>query len=116
MSVADTPPVHVKHDRGVSGIFARIEERQRWHQMVTDAWYAGLAHAEAAHADDYRRGWNDALAHAEMVAAAQRRLGVSARVTSSGLTRWVVRGERRTRATFGKPHRKDYPGGAVPRW
>jgi hypothetical protein len=100
----------------VARVFALADERAMWERRVADAWRDGVAHAEALYDGEYQRGWDDGVAHAEMVESARRRLRVPARVTSAGQTRWVVRGERRTRATFGRPHKDDYTGGPVPKW
>lgn len=97
-------------------VIALSDERDRWVALALDYWRQGFAHGQALTAGEYQRGWDDGVAHAEMVAAAARRLRVPARVTSSGQTRWVVHGERRTRQTFALPHKNDYGGGPVPRW
>ena len=85
---------------------ALSDERQLWHQRITDAWHAGLAHGEAIHAGDYARGYTTAITEMK---AADRNL---VRALATHATIWAVRGQQRTRHTFAQPHPSDYPGSA----
>ena len=68
------------------------------------AYREGFAAGEAAHADDFERGFTEgvmALKHTQHDAA---------RLVQVESQRWQVRGERRARQTFGRPHPGDFPG------
>lgn len=81
------------------------------HRAWREGWHAGYADGYGAgHQDeaaDRDREWNRIArpvarggpAHADL----ERK-------------RWTVRGEQRTRETFGQPHPDDYPGGPVAAW
>lgn len=69
------------------------------------AYREGWAAAELAHADDYERGFADGCM------AVKRAHADAVRLVRDDAARWPVRGEQRTRATFGRPHPADYKGG-----
>jgi hypothetical protein len=57
------------------------------------------------------RSWSEGYAAAIAdVKAAQHALVNHLRGGVTEAQRWTVRGEARTRATFGQPHKDDYPG------
>jgi len=81
------------------------DERDLYLRMRLAAFREGWRAAEAAHADDYSRGYHDGVLrrkHAEHEAVEALRLY---------LCRWELRGGRRTRATFAEPHPADFTGG-----
>jgi hypothetical protein len=82
------------------------DERDRYLSRIRAAEVHGY---QRGHDDGYSAGWLDALAMVKRVehemVDAFNRMAVS----------WTVRGQRRTRATFGQPHPRDYPGGELPR-
>jgi hypothetical protein len=45
----------------VSGWLALSDERDAWSRLATETWRWGYAAAEAAHADDYARGYADGV-------------------------------------------------------
>lgn len=92
------------------GILALPGERELWHRRVNDAWRAGMAHGEAIHAQDYDRGYADAIA------SIKRTEQQIIRALRNHQTLWVVRGQKRTRETFAQPHPRDYAGGPVQPW
>jgi hypothetical protein len=58
------------------------------------------------------RSWSEgyATAIADVKAAEHGLVAVFRDVAETEARRWTVRGEPRTRATFGQPHKDDYPG------
>jgi hypothetical protein len=82
---------------------------------LSDALDAAEDHALAMWGDGYRAGAAGAFAagYAAAVAdvkAADHALHDHLRALPTEAERWAVRGEPRTRATFGQPHRDDHPG------
>ncbi len=71
------------------------------------AWSEGFAVGELAHADDYERGFLDGCM------AVKRAQHDAVRLVSDDALRWTVRGERRTRQTFARPHPDDFRGSAA---
>jgi hypothetical protein len=81
------------------------DERDLWQQWLFDAQRAA-----------YRAGYADGCADAQREAdrAWSQRLPLTVRDgpdhAEIEAARWEVRGERRTRETFGYPHPADFPG------
>lgn len=71
------------------------------------AFREGYAAAEARHADDYDRGYVDGV-------LARKRTGIRLyEEIRLEQRRWELRGEKRTRQTFGQPHPDDSPQAGV---
>ncbi len=95
----------------VADLFGRIDERQRHLELRDSAWKEGWL---AGHAIGYEAGRRDALAEE----SAQRREAAGlVREATAGPShavilrrRWALRGQARTRETFARPHKDDYPG------
>lgn len=90
----------------IASLLDLSDERDRQLKLRRAAFREGWRAAEAAHADDYSRGYHDGVLrrkHAEHEAVEALRLY---------LRRWELRGGRRTRATFAEPHPDDFTGGA----
>lgn len=96
-------------DQAVAELLDRSNERDLYTTRIgrayREGWAAGRAagyaagrQAEAAERD---REWN-------RIARPIARSSTSAAELEA--KRWTVRGERRTRETFGQPHPGDYPG------
>ena len=86
------------------------QSAERDHQLVLrlDAWREGYAAAAAQFAEHEARGYARAVAD---VKAAQHGLYSHLRgLREIEERRWTVRGQQRTRKTFGRPHPADYPG------
>ena len=89
-------------------LLAVSEERERHLELRLAAWRDGYAAAAAQFEEYEARGYARAVAD---VKAAQHGLYNHlrrCRETEDG--RWIVRGQQRTRKTFGHPHPADYPG------
>jgi hypothetical protein len=90
-------------------VIALSDERDEWERFAYDLaafmYQAGYAQgrADQAHADD--RAW---------AAATAERVVVGPTVAELEALRWNVRGERRTRETFGQPHPADHRGHQQP--
>ena len=58
------------------------------------------------------RSWSEgyAAAIADVKAAEHGLVAIFRDVAETEARRWTLRGEARTRATFGQPHKDDYPG------
>jgi hypothetical protein len=58
------------------------------------------------------RSWSEgyAAAIADVKAAEHGIVAIFRDVAETEARRWTLRGEPRTRATFGQPHQDDYPG------
>ena len=85
------------------------DELDRQLRLRLSAYRQGYAAAEAAHADDYDLGYADGV-------MARKRAGIRLyEVLQLEQRRWELRGEKRTRRTFGLPHKDDYQprGGAA---
>jgi hypothetical protein len=78
------------------------------HQLAREAYQAGVEAGLARVIDADEEAWRVAAGRVRVMAASPSRDEVEAR-------RWSVRGEQRTRETFGRPHRDDYPGSAQER-
>lgn len=82
-----------------------------------DAWLARVIEAEES---GYARGLADGVTLGRQLEAAERdeqwnrAAAPIARGGPAVADRWKLRGEPRTRQTFGRPHPADYPGGPVP--
>ena len=74
-------------------------------QLAREAYQAGVEAGLARAIGEDEEAWRVAAGRVRVVAASPSRAEVEAR-------RWSVRGEQRTRETFGCPHRDDYPGRA----
>ena len=85
-------------------------ERDRQLELRLAAWRDGYATAAAQFADWEARGYACAVAD---VKAAQHALVNHVRGLPADAGRWVVRGEPRTRRTFGDPHPGDFGGEAA---
>jgi len=87
-----------------STVIALSAEREWWTRRLLDAERAA-----------YRRGYTDGRADerhdADREWAGRPPVPVSTGPALAELEaqRWALRGEARTRATFGEPHRSDYP-------
>jgi hypothetical protein len=92
----------------VTELIERIEERDRQIRLRHEYWRDGFAAADRLHADDYERGYAAAIADIKRseheLFKAEEKLA----------TKWIVRGQLRTRQTFDKPHPTDYQGGPLP--
>lgn len=80
------------------------DERDQWERRLLAAERAAWQAAERAHADDYHVGYIDGLL---------RRKHLEHDAVEAGKVyarRWELRGEPRTRETFGRPHRDDFTG------
>jgi hypothetical protein len=86
-------------------VLGHVDERGRDLERIRRAHDDGYAAGEAAHADDYERGYHDGLMADKRV---QHQLYDA---TDLELRRWELRGEPRTRATFADPHPDDFEGG-----
>lgn len=67
-------------------------------------WRMGYAAAELAHADDYEAGYHDGVMAFKAAQHDAHRL-----VQLEG-KRWELRGEKRSRDTFARPHAADHRG------
>lgn len=92
----------------VEALLVTADERDLWLRrlLATElaAWRAGYA---AGRADERRavdRAWS---------ARAPLKVSDSPDLAELEALRWELRGEPRTRETFGLPHPDDYPGGPV---
>jgi hypothetical protein len=88
----------------IASLLDRWDEHGKWMRRLDVAYREGWRAAELAHADDHGRGYGDGVLARKR---AQHDLFDAAKVYAR---RWTVRGEQRTRATFGRPHPDDYPG------
>jgi hypothetical protein len=70
----------------------------------TLAQEAAMAERERARSEGY------AAAIADVKAAEHGLVAIFRDVAETEARRWTLRGEPRTRATFGQPHKDDYPG------
>jgi hypothetical protein len=86
------------------GLLELSDERDQWHDLILAAYRDGYRVAEGAHAGDYGRGYADGVLDRKH---AQHDLVEAATVYSR---RWELRGEPRTRKTFGQPHPEDFTG------
>ena len=83
-------------------------ERQLWERLIDEAWRDGYRAALGQLAEAEAGGYARAVAD---VKAAQHALPHHLRgLREIEERRWIVRGEQRTRKTFGNPHPADYPG------
>jgi hypothetical protein len=90
----------------VSDVLALSHERDMWLRRL-------LAAERAAYTRGHRDGWQDGYGAAErnMARLWSEHAGPIARSEPRLLRRrWSLRGEPRSRETFGRPHRDDYPG------
>ena len=83
---------------------ARSDERDMWLRRLDDTWRDGWAACAAALSNQYERGFADG------VMAHKHAQHDAARLTETEARRWTLRGEPRTRETFGLPHPDDFPG------
>lgn len=88
----------------VAAVLERSDERAVYDRRLLNNWRSGYAAAELAHADDYERGYYDGVMSLKLAQHDAHRL------TEIEAGRWSLRGEPRTRQSFGKPHRDDFPG------
>lgn len=115
LSAAATPPPSNVASTGMvtdqAAVLALSDERDRW-------LHARLGFARYAHQRGYTEGWEAGRrALLEDLATDQRYMlaklrPVFERPDHAQLERrrWILRGEQRTRETFGQPHPDDYPG------
>jgi hypothetical protein len=89
-------------------LLAISDERDLWSRRLLDE-------ARAAYLAGYAAGRADEQHAADCSWAARPPFKVSERPDLAELKalRWELRGEPRTRETFGLPHPDDYPGGPV---
>jgi phosphosulfolactate phosphohydrolase-like enzyme len=93
----------------IAALLALSDERDQWERRLLAAERAGWQAAGRAHADGYHAGYIDGLLrrkHLEHDAVEAAKLYAR---------RWTLRGEQRTRETFGEPHPGDYQGRAQER-
>jgi hypothetical protein len=83
---------------------ALSDERDRQLEYRQQAWRDGWRACGIAHADDYEQGYADGLARRK------RREHETVAALQLYLRRWELRGERRTRRTFGDPNPDDFQG------
>lgn len=81
------------------------DERDQWERWLLDA-------ARAAYEAGYADGRADERAEADRAWASRPRQRVrdGDALADVEARRWELRGERRTRETFGRPHPADYKG------
>jgi len=79
-------------------------ERDRYMGRILAAERRGFERGVAAMADEYERGFHDGCM------AFKRAQHDAHALTEVEASRWELRGEKRTRATFGMPHPDDYKG------
>lgn len=91
----------------VAGLVSLSDYLDRLLRLRLAAWREGYAAAELAHADDYDRGFHDGRM------AVKRAQHDAVDLCELEGRRWELRGEPRTRQTFGLPHPDDYQGGAA---
>jgi len=77
-------------------------------QLAREAFQAGVEAGLARVIGADEEAWRVAAGRVRVAPASPTRAEVEAR-------RWKVRGEHRTRETFGRPHRDDFPGRAQER-
>jgi hypothetical protein len=94
----------VHSDGDTARTLAESAERDLWDDLVLAAWRDGYRAGAAA---EYSRGYQAAIAD---VKSAEHDLVAYLSTRPGETVRWALRGEPRTRATFGQPHRDDYPG------
>jgi hypothetical protein len=82
-------------------LLAESNERDRQLRLRLAAWEDGW---RAGAAGEYTRGYQAAVAD---IKAAEHALYDYLRSGPAETVRWALRGEPRTRATFGQPHRDD---------
>lgn len=89
----------------VAGLVGESDRHQRELKLRLDCYADGYRNGFCAGAEV---GRGQALAEE----AAQRReaAGLVTEITEIQRARWSLRGEHRTRGTFGRPHPGDYPG------
>lgn len=96
-------------DQAVADVLDRSNERDMYVNRITEAHRTGWL---AGHEDGYGDGRRDEAAERDRdwrrIAKPIARGGPSAAELEA--KRWTVRGEQRTRDTFGQPHPGDFPG------
>jgi hypothetical protein len=114
MRVAETvfaPPGDVL---GPENAFAVSDERDLWTRRLLDAergaWLGGVAEGWKAALEYVHRARHDDFAPIARLMLAMCG-NVSPPLAELEALRWELRGERRTRETFGDPHPDDYTGG-----
>jgi hypothetical protein len=104
---AAAPPIALA--RAVAELLALSGERDRWAERLGEEFRAGFALGRALGVEEGRRAearerdsaWN-------AIARPVARGGVTHAEIER--VRWAVRGEPRTRAEYGLPHKDDYTG------
>jgi hypothetical protein len=88
-----------------AALLALSDERAQWQKYALDL-------ARDAYRDGYRDGRADEARDADRAWAAQPRQRVrdGDALADVEARRWKLRGEQRTRETFGQPHPADYKG------
>lgn len=98
----DTEPVPLA--RAVDDLLERLHIADQQMQLRMEFYRMGYAAAERDHADDYGRGYAAAIAD---IKRTDRQL---VNALDRAHARWSVRGQQRSRQTYGQPHPNDYPG------
>lgn len=89
----------------VERVIDRSDERGAQLRLRLAAWREGWL---AGHGNGYEQGRRDALD--EETAQRREAAGLAAEAMELQRERWRLRGQRRDRATFSRPHPGDYPG------
>jgi hypothetical protein len=106
-SVRQLPePVPLHH--AVAEVLALSDERDAWLRRLDGEHRGAFRLGYALGVEIGRRQVLDEEAEARR--AAIRMVRDAGRLSEVERRRWTVRGEARTRATFGEPHPADYPG------
>jgi len=93
-------------------VLDHVDERGRDHERIRRAWREGWL---TGHGIGYGAGYEQASRDMERNWSEMARPTARQLVRGHGLQdrRWRLRGETRTRQTFGQPHPDDYRGGAA---
>lgn len=95
----DTDPVQFR-----DALLELSDERDTWLRRLLGAWADGWRACAAALGDQYERGFADG------VASIKRTDHQLVDALDRGRVRWILRGQERTRDTFGQPHKDDFNG------
>ncbi len=85
----------------IASLLALSDERDLWSRRILDAERRGY---QRGRADGYDAGYTDGIL------GRKRARHQAVEALDVYLRRWKLRGETRTRSTFGQPHPADYPG------
>jgi len=80
------------------------DERDTYLKRILGAWADGYRACQAHHGDQYEQGFADG------VMALKRAQHDAHRLVELDARRWELRGEKRGRRDFGRPHKEDFGG------